>query len=220
MTTRRLLRAELMRLRNDYLLLGFVALALVMSVLLVLSGSAGLDAGLTQVVIVAVLYGTIRYVRDLRDGVVARTILSGHRGPALAAKAVVTTVGGAVIGAVGGICTMITLGVAPDRVALAALSGATLCAAVSAILGLCVGVLVRDYFLAPLVAFLAHATSALVLASWPAVGQALPLGAATSVISGTRADLLTSPLSVVVLLTWLILLGTFALLALTARDVG
>lgn len=225
--TFRLLRAELMRLRSDYVLLGFLAIVLVVSLAVALSNSnslttssASLEAGLSQVVTVATLYGTIRYVFDNHKGLVARTVLSGHRNPTLIAKTATTALCGVLIGAVGGVVSLVTLGVAlSDSGVLPALLYALPAAAASAVFGLYIGMAVRNYFLAPVVIFSVHIVSALLVESWPDVGRMLPLGATMSIVYSSRPDLLPLSLGVVMQLTWLLVLGTLAWMVMNLRDV-
>ncbi|GAA5154650.1 MULTISPECIES: hypothetical protein [Amycolatopsis] len=225
--TARLLRAELMRLPADHVLLGFVAMAVVLAAALALGTSSDLTSGLAQVEMVAMLYGTLRFGTDNRNGVVARSILLGRRGAVLVARGLVAALGGAVIGVVGGVCTAVTTGLVSGRAPgadelLPALPDAVLAAAVSAVLGLCFGVVVRNYFLAPVAAFLVHVGSAVLLESVPVLGQALPFGATMSLVSPSAvpAGLLPHPLAAVVLLMWLALAGGCTWQVLAVRDVG
>lgn len=201
------LRSELMRLRTDLLLLGFIALTVLASIAL-LAQRASQDALLIQVSLLAGLYGTIRQVLAHRNGVVTRAVLLGHRVPVLLSSAAVTALGGAAIG-VGATAALLTR--TPDML-LAVPLGAS-----GAMWGLFVSVVVRNYFLAPTVLFAVHIGSALVLESWPAVGQLLPFGATLSMVT-TQPGLLPAHLGVLMNLTWLVLAGALAWAVTTLRD--
>ncbi|MDX8146956.1 hypothetical protein SK854_32910 [Lentzea sp. BCCO 10_0061] len=201
------LRAELMRLRSDLPLLGFIVLTVLASIAL-LAQHASKDALLIQVSLLAGLYGTIRHVLAHRNGVVTRAVLLGHRVPVLLSSAAVTALGGTLIG-VGATAVLLTR--TPDML-LAVPLGAS-----GAMWGLFVGVIVRNYFLAPTVLFAVHIGSALVLESWPAVGQLLPFGASLSMVTA-QPGLLPAHLGVLLYLTWLVLAGTLAWTVTTSRD--
>lgn len=228
------MRSELLRVRADYVLGGGIAVALVLAGALAVnlphSTTAAqaalpdyLAASVVQTAVVATFCGVLRYCLDHRAGVVARSILVGHRAPTLAAKAVVTALGGALIGVVGGLGSLAALLIAVPGVqlgapAVATVLGGVAVSAVAAVWGLCFGVVVRNYFLAPLVALGAFLGSGLVMDSWPAVGKSLPMGTVMSIVYPARLDLLPAPLAVVVLLTWLLVLGAVAAGAMTVRD--
>ncbi|MFI6095668.1 hypothetical protein ACIA8G_08955 [Lentzea sp. NPDC051213] len=200
------LRAELMRVRSDLVLLGLVVLTAAASVALVWQRSSP-DAVLIQVSLLSSLYGTIRHVLAHRNGVVTRSILFGHRVPVLLSSAAVTALGGAVIGA--GAAAVLWTPVDLTAVPLGA---------AGAVWGLFVGVVVRNYFLAPTVLFAVHIGSALVLSSWPDVGQLLPFGATMSVVSA-EPGLLPADLGAVLLAVWLVVAGTAAWAVTALRDV-
>ncbi|MFE0019861.1 hypothetical protein [Amycolatopsis sp. NPDC059021] len=206
--TLRLLRAEFLRLPTDYVLLGCLAMTAVLSVP---------SGGIAQPAFAATLYGVLRYVLDRRHGTLARTVLIGHTTSALVAKAVATALCGGLLGIVGGACAAIARGTTWD---FEILLGAILAAAVSAVIGLCFGVVIGNYFLAPVTAFGTFAGSALVLHLWPDIGQALPFGAVMSLLTDGGTNLLSPPLAVIVLLAWVLMAGTVAWWSMTTRDLG
>lgn len=228
------LRSEFLRVRADYVLGGCLAVALVLAGALALNlprTAAAVRAALpdylaasvVQTAVVATFCGVLRYCLDHRTGVVARSILVGHRAPTLAAKAVMTALGGALIGVVGGLGSLAALLVAVPGVhltapAVATVLGGVAVSAVAAVWGLCFGVVVRNYFLAPLIALGAFLGSGLVMDSWPAVGKSLPMGTIMSIVYPSRLELLPAPLAVVTLLTWILVLGAVASGAMALRD--
>ncbi|RSM63042.1 hypothetical protein DMH03_13470 [Amycolatopsis sp. WAC 01376] len=206
--TLRLLRAETMRLRTDLVLLGYLAMTALLS---------APSSGIGQSAFVATLYGAHRYALDRRHGVVARTVLSGQRTPTLAAKTVVTALCGGLLGLVGAAGAAVAGATAWD---FAIVLGAMPAAAACAVVGLCFGVVIGNYFLAPVAAFGAFAGSAVVLQLWPGIGRALPLGAALSLLTDAEMNLLSRPLAVIVLLAWLLVTGAVAWWSMNARDVA
>lgn len=205
------LRSELMRLRSDLALLGFLGLTALASAALLLQ-RASQDAVLVQVALLTALYGTVRYTLTHRNGITTRAVLLGHRVPALTAATAVTALGGAVTGAAAAavLCARTV-----DATALLAVPvGAT-----GAAWGLFIGVAVRNYFLAPTVLFTVHIGSALAMESWPTAGRLLPFGSLLSAVSPTRPDLLPPHLGALVYLTWVLLAGTAAWALTVLRDV-
>ncbi|WP_394621500.1 hypothetical protein JNUCC0626_21080 [Lentzea sp. JNUCC 0626] len=200
------LRAELMRVRSDLVLLGFLILTTLAAAALVLQRSSS-EVVLIQVSLLTGLYGTIKYVLAHRSGVATRSILLGHRVPALLSSAAVTALGGALIGA--GAAAVLWTRFDPLAIPLGA---------AGAVWGLFVGVIVRNYFLAPTVLFAVHIGSTLILAPWPDLGQLLPFGATLSVVS-PHTGLLPAHLGALVLGTWLVVAGTAAWAVTTLRDV-
>lgn len=218
--TARLVHAELLRLRSDHLLPGFVLLTLVLSVAAKLGQQSDPSAGLVQGAVIAMIYGTVRYTLDARNGLITRAVIAGRRRPALLAKAVVTAGAGAAIGVLGGLCVVVTSGLTLDSAVLSDLFGAMLSAAAAAVIGLCIGVMVRNHFAAPVVAFAVHLGSVLVLQSWPDAGAVLPLGTTMALVSDNQPGMLLQPVAVVVLFAWTALLGACAWLAMSMRDLG
>ncbi|GAB3399149.1 hypothetical protein [Amycolatopsis echigonensis] len=216
--TARSVHAELLRLRSDYLLPGFAVLTLVLSAAVNAGQQSDPSAGLAQATVIAMIFGSIRYTLDARNGLIARAVLASGRGPALLAKAVVTATAGAVIGVLGGLCTAVVTGL--DGSVLPDLFGTMLSAAAGAVIGLCVGVLVRNHFAAPVAVLAVHLGSILVLQSWPAVGAVLPLGATMALVSDTQPDLLPQPAAIAVLLAWTAIASACSWLAMTMRDLG
>lgn len=205
-----LIRAELARLRGDHVLLGFLAFIAVTTSVFHLTGFAELASGPVQATVVALFYGTIRYGVDHHQHLIARTVLFGHRTPALVAKVVVTALRGAVLGVFGTITTA-----SATEVLVAAPA-----AAASAVTGLAIGVIVGSYLISSTVSLLAHLASMLVLDSWPRIGRTLPLGATVSIMADGPSGLLPNALGALVLLAWTAALGAIAWLAMHTRDLG
>ncbi|WP_409496654.1 hypothetical protein [Amycolatopsis sp. cmx-11-12] len=216
--TLRLLRAEFMRLPVDYVLFGFAGMALALSIGLAFDRSVGQDATLIQVVVIAMIYGATRYAIDRHHRLVSRTILAGHRMPVLAASGVSTAIRGALIGALGGVASMITFEATVDSGELRALFTAVLLSAGTAVMGLGIGVVIPSSFLAPIVVFAVNVGSALILQAWPEAGRWLPLGSTISIISSEPHDLLPWPLDLTALLGWFLILGVFTREVMMRRD--
>ncbi|MFK0250441.1 hypothetical protein ACIQUM_37570 [Amycolatopsis azurea] len=216
--TARSVHAELLRLRSDYLLPGFAVLTLVLSAAVNAGQQSDPSTGLAQATVITMIFGSVRYTLDTRNGLIGRAVLAGGRTQALLAKAAVTAVAGAVIGILGGLCTAVATGL--DGSVLPDLFGAMLSAAAGAVFGLCVGVVIRNHFAAPVTVLAVHLGSILVLQSWPAVGAALPLGATMALVSDTQPDFLPQPAAIAALLAWTAIASACAWLTMTMRDLG
>ncbi|GLY50308.1 hypothetical protein [Lentzea sp. NBRC 102530] len=163
------LRADLMRLGSDPMLLGFAFAAAVLGL-----------AGSPDVVLVAALYPAVRYTYELRRGTMARAVLLTGRQPVLAARVVTTLLGGAVIGAAGVLASLVPWATTDAEVLLTA--------PLAAVAGLFAGVVLRNYFLAPLAVVLVHIGGELVVVTWPVLGPQMGvLGVGGVLVAGVVA---------------------------------
>lgn len=152
------LRAELLRATADLVLLGFLGAA----VLLGLTGSP-------DVVLVAALYPAVRYTYELRWGTVARAVLLASRQSVLFARTVVVPAAGLVIGAAGVLAAALVPWGYPDH------SSVLLTAPLAAVFGLCAGVALRNYFLAPFFVVCLYIGSKLAVVTWPVLDSSMGL---------------------------------------------
>ncbi|MDX8049917.1 hypothetical protein SK571_11040 [Lentzea sp. BCCO 10_0798] len=163
------LRAELMRLGSDLVLLGFAFAAAVLGL-----------AGSPDVVLVAALYPAVRYTYELRWGTMARAVLLAGRQPVLVARVVAALLGGAVIGSAGVLASLVPWATTDAEVLVTA--------PLAAVSGLFAGVVLRNYFLAPLAVVLVHIAAELAVVEWPVLGPEMwVLGVGALLITGVVA---------------------------------
>lgn len=165
------LRSELMRMRSDLTLLGFLALALILS----LTGSG--DA-----VLIAALYAAYRYTNEIRTGVVARAVLFARRNSVLLARTVASALCGVLIGAVWTVGSLVVPWGNPDYATM--LVGAPL----GAMCGLFAGVVVRNYFAAPMLVATVYIGLVYTAAVRPGLEPVVPvLGVGVALVLGAAA---------------------------------
>lgn len=165
------LRSELMRMRTDLTLLGFLALALIL---------AATDSG--DAVLIAALYAAYRYTNEIRTGVVARAVLFGQRNSVLLARIAVSALSGVLIGVVWTVGSLIVPWGNPDYGTM--LVGAPL----GAVCGLFAGVVVRNYFAAPMLVATVYVGLMYTAAVRPGLEPVLPvLGVGVALVLGAAA---------------------------------
>ncbi|MCO1580497.1 hypothetical protein M8C13_32560 [Crossiella sp. SN42] len=211
------LRMELLRLRRDLTLLGFLVYAALTTAISVLTGKAA--PGVTfpvvclQTALLTAFYGAVRFTIAYRHGVVARALLLARRGPVLCATTCTTAIGGAVIMFVAfgaGALALLARTGALTGVAtglLAVLPAGLLLSAVLASWGLLVGTIVRHHVLAPLAT--AVSLFAPLLIPWPEIRRVFPAGSTMSLLGLSEHPWLV-PAAVTVLLGWLLALALLA----------
>ncbi|MFD9960067.1 hypothetical protein [Amycolatopsis sp. NPDC058986] len=219
------LRAEWLRLRGDYVLLGCLGFVTFTAVASVVQSSGGGDphqriaaAGI-QTAVMAALYGAIRFALEHRDGVFARCVLLNRRAHVLRAKVATSAAGGAVIGLYGTVLAVLTSRSTVDTTLLWTTLGTMGASAFAAPWGLLVGSLVRHYVLAPLAALVSLLAAIPALSAAPAIGRLLPLGGQLSLAYAGTSPPLPAPAALAILAGWLLVLTVVAERVLNTRDV-
>lgn len=233
------LRSRITAFPTDLILAGFVVAGFVLAASLALSIPEGMGSApdairnafratlvtpaVLTTILVSALYAGFDYTLALRRGVVARETTAQRRGAVLTARALLASVGGALVGLACGAGTLVAGGVAgagwmpaPPLVGSVAIAGA-----LAASWGFAIGVIVRHH-LAALFVVPASLGVAVPLASLvPGAASTLPLPALLGAVGvDTGALGFVSGIAPVPLLAGWILLGLgWAVVRFVSRDV-
>lgn len=189
----RFLRAQVVGLAGDVVLLGVAGAGLAMSLSVAASIPADLARAAADVsaalgppldavlalftTVFAAVYGSFRYTIDRRDGVVAQRLMFQSRGSILRARMLSSVVGGAAVAVAvllgGHVALTVAMGGTPvDPAVLARTVGL---GAVAALWGLGVGLVVQAHLPALFVAPMSMAAATLVAMLWSAGAAFLPV---------------------------------------------
>ncbi|PWJ63667.1 hypothetical protein B0H03_107136 [Rathayibacter iranicus NCPPB 2253 = VKM Ac-1602] len=225
----RLVRSEILRARSGSsfpLLLSYAVIVpgFTLGQTGILHSLASLDDGAaTRLVFACVacaalgacFYGSYAYTRETYYHSLERTLLLGNRDAILIGKSVAGAASGAIFGVVAILCwTPITIavlaasghGLVVDATVAVAAVGTILSCALSGVIGVAVGYVIRNYYLGiPVILILPPLIAVPMLTHLREIERFLPAGALAGSTVAPLDGLLPAPLALLVLLAWSIL---------------